>query len=232
MTHAKTTFPSDKPDGQAITRQVYEDIEIAQAFAETAQASRKNEVRPHIRAFAETLFGKRLIDIGCGPGIHAQQFAELGLEVTAIDYSESMIQIAQETSPPGNPTFLQLDMREIGKIFPAHSFDGAWISASLIHVPEADVPGFLHDLRHILTPRGRARISLKMGPQGPRMIHDHKYGKEIDRQFIFWREDNFAALLGEAGFDIHQVETIQAGVTGNEPTTWIIFHAQSTGARS
>jgi ubiquinone/menaquinone biosynthesis C-methylase UbiE len=214
-------------DGQAATRQTYEDTEVARAFLNTALSHHKLAIRPDLPAFAESLSGKRLIDIGCGPGVHAQQFASLGLEVTAIDYSEAMIQVAKENSAPGNPTFLQLDMREIGNAFGAHSFDGAWIAASLIHVPEPDVSQFLSDLHRILAPNGRARISLKAGPQGPLMVYDDKYGKGIERQFIFWQEDNFAALLREAGFTIRQVETIQAGVTGNATTTWIIFHAHT-----
>ncbi|BDI30028.1 hypothetical protein CCAX7_20790 [Capsulimonas corticalis] len=226
------THSDEKLDGQSATRRVYEDIEVARAFTKKTLENRQIEVPPHLRTFAESLAGPRLIDLGCGPGIHAQQFADLGFAVTAIDYSEAMIQIARERSSrerssSDNPAFLRLDMREIGTAFAAQSFDGAWISASLIHVPESDVPTFLHDLHRILTPSGRTRISLKMGPQGPQMIHDDKYGIGIERQFIFWQEDNFAALLREANFTIDHIETAQGGMTGNSPTTWIIFSAHT-----
>jgi len=38
----------------------------------------------------------RILDIGCGTGIHAHYLAEKGYHVTGIDFSEEMIKIAQE----------------------------------------------------------------------------------------------------------------------------------------
>jgi SAM-dependent methyltransferase len=38
----------------------------------------------------------RILDIGCGTGIHANYLASQGYEVTGIDFSEDMIQIAKE----------------------------------------------------------------------------------------------------------------------------------------
>lgn len=38
----------------------------------------------------------RILDIGCGTGIHAKYLSERGYKVTGIDFSEEMIKIAQE----------------------------------------------------------------------------------------------------------------------------------------
>jgi SAM-dependent methyltransferase len=40
--------------------------------------------------------GARLLDIGCGPGLFTTRFAERGLRVTGLDFSESSIRYARE----------------------------------------------------------------------------------------------------------------------------------------
>jgi SAM-dependent methyltransferase len=180
----------------------------------------------------------RILDIGCGPGIHARQFARLGFDVTAIDYSSAMIDVAAGFPTPSPfleegrdevipPTYRQLDMREIGRAFPHASFDAAWASASLIHVPETDIDVVLDGIHHVLQPGALFHVSLKGGAQGPRMVHDTKYGLPMEREFIFWQEDEFARHLRVAGFDIIHVEIHEGGITGDETTTWLIFTTQS-----
>jgi 2-polyprenyl-3-methyl-5-hydroxy-6-metoxy-1,4-benzoquinol methylase len=44
-------------------------------------------------------WGMRLLDVGCGNGFWAQQFAELGYTVVGIDPSESGIRLARQTVP-------------------------------------------------------------------------------------------------------------------------------------
>lgn len=42
--------------------------------------------------------GDRLIDLGCGPGLYASRFAQLGIEVTGVDYSRRSIEYARNYS--------------------------------------------------------------------------------------------------------------------------------------
>lgn len=39
--------------------------------------------------------GDRVLDLGCGPGLYASRFAELGLQVSGVDYSRRSIEYAQ-----------------------------------------------------------------------------------------------------------------------------------------
>ncbi len=39
--------------------------------------------------------GNRLLDLGCGPGLHAQRFADAGFDVTGIDFSRTSISFAR-----------------------------------------------------------------------------------------------------------------------------------------
>src|SRR4051812_12758392 len=51
--------------------------------------------------------GARVLDVGCGTGAPtAQRFADAGCEVTGIDISPTMLELARKNVPEG--TFLQL----------------------------------------------------------------------------------------------------------------------------
>lgn len=43
--------------------------------------------------------GTRLLDMGCGPGLYTRRFAERGLQVTGMDYSENSLRHAREHDP-------------------------------------------------------------------------------------------------------------------------------------
>ena len=47
------------------------------------------------------LNGKKLLDIGCGPGIHLKKYIERGAEGFGIDLSTNMIKLAKEHCPKG-----------------------------------------------------------------------------------------------------------------------------------
>jgi SAM-dependent methyltransferase len=218
-----------KQTGQALTYRTYEDPVVVKAFlAKNGEPRNGHEhIWPPLREFATLVGAGRILDIGCGPGIHARQFARLGFQVTAIDYSLSMLNVAKNYGDNEAITYVDLDMREIGGAFAPASFDAAWASASLVHVPEIDVPKVLAGIRSVLIPGGLFHVSLKGGAQGAKVVHDNKYGLPMEREFIFWREDAFSGLLRGAGFDIVHVTLQLGGETGGEPTRWIVFTARA-----
>ena len=64
---------------------------------------------------------RRLLDLGCGTGIHACAFAKAGYRVTAIDRSEEMLEQARErakreldSDAPGSIEFIRGDIRDFG----------------------------------------------------------------------------------------------------------------------
>lgn len=70
--------------------------------------------------------GMSILDVGCGPGRHALEFARRGYRVTGIDISTTFIEIAAETARAEslNAKFLRLDARDIPDEW-AGTFDGA-----------------------------------------------------------------------------------------------------------
>lgn len=47
-----------------------------------------------ISSMFEKTSGKKLLDLGCGPGIYAELFSEIGFQVTGIDFSKRSIEYA------------------------------------------------------------------------------------------------------------------------------------------
>jgi len=64
----------------------------------TDAASRKPDFICRCAAWMSSLLpkGASLLDIGCGPGLYTKRFAERGLRVTGLDFSENSIAYARE----------------------------------------------------------------------------------------------------------------------------------------
>ncbi len=75
--------------------------------------------------------GRRILDIGCGPGVLAKSLAAQGAAVTGIDPGEAAIRAASDRVPAAR--FEQGSAEALP--FPDASFDGAVILNALHHVP-------------------------------------------------------------------------------------------------
>lgn len=102
--------------------------------------------------------GARILDAGCGSGRDSRAFLERGYEVTALDASEAMVELASGhiDRPVLHMSFDQVRFRE--------RFDGVWASASLLPVPR-------HGIAEVL---GRLATALKAGGV---MFASFKYGE-------------------------------------------------------
>ena len=57
--------------------------------------------------------GMRVLDVGCGPGRHAYELANRGIEVHGVDISQAFVDLAQAGAPDG-ATFARGDARALG----------------------------------------------------------------------------------------------------------------------
>ncbi len=101
--------------------------------------------------------GASILDVGCGSGIKARYFIERGFKVTAIDFSENLLEIAKREAPAGE--FLLMDIRDVKNI--AATFAGVFAQASLLHLPKKEVPSILKDLKDELEPGGYLYLAVK-----------------------------------------------------------------------
>jgi len=81
-----------------------------------------------------TVFGKRVLDVGCGAGILSEALAKEGAIVSAIDLSPAALRVAKEHAISQN---LNIDYQEIAleTLMPSHSFDVISCMELLEHVP-------------------------------------------------------------------------------------------------
>jgi len=209
-------------EGQEKTKKTYNDPQVVAGYVE--RHGKNPKLHEQEEEFAQTLPGKRVIDIGCGPGHDAYHFAELGYQVTGVDYSDEMIKVAAKLQESDNPPDFQVgDMRGVGEMFDENSFDGAWVSASMLHIPEEDIPQVLKGIRKIVVNGGKVYIGLKAGKQGARLVEGDKYGKPMEREFVFWEEENFRRVAEENGIKVERLVEEKGGKTGKEETSWLNF---------
>src|SRR5437879_1875745 len=64
----------------------------------------------HIGALAGNVAGLKLADIGCGTGRHALRLSAAGAQVTAVDFSEAMLQRARLKPGAAAVEFVQHDL--------------------------------------------------------------------------------------------------------------------------
>lgn len=102
--------------------------------------------------------GKRVLDIGCGPGWFATKYAAAGAEVTAVDLTERAVTLTRgQLGLKGlQATVRQANAEELP--FPDASFDLVFSSGVLHHTPRPD-KAFREAFR-VLRPRGDAKITL------------------------------------------------------------------------
>ena len=143
----------------------WRDREAAQARAYDAIGARYDEAFPHKEGQVECTeallkelpSGARVLDVGCGTGLPtARRLAEAGCEVTCLDISPRMIEIAQANVPGAR--FVLGDVLDLPR--ESDGYDGATAFFSLLHLPRAKLRDALGLLRDILVPRGLLALAM------------------------------------------------------------------------
>jgi SAM-dependent methyltransferase len=110
---------------------------------------------PAVISLAGQVKGKRVLDVGCGPGRHSKRLLEEGAEVTGIDISDEMVAIAKAFCE-GRGRFFQADFEQAE--FKPSSFD--LITASLTLMYARDVHPIIKKFGEWLKKNGRLIFSL------------------------------------------------------------------------
>lgn len=109
--------------------------------------------------------GARLLDITCGPGLYAVEFAARGLTVTGIDFSPASIRhaaaLAAERGVAGCCTFLEADVRQALPAQAGQGYDAAlFIYGQLAVFPRRQAAELLRQTAAALRPGGRLVVEL------------------------------------------------------------------------
>ena len=161
--------------------------EKADAFRE---GTRDHDVSQNIAALLRHIVGKApftILDFGCGPGRDLKAFTALGHVAVGLEGAEALAAMAREESGCVVlvQDFLALEL-------PAARFDGIFANASLFHVPTADLPRVLGELRAALKPGG---VLFSSNPHGR-----NEEGWNRGRYGAYHDHETWRGHLARAGF--------------------------------
>jgi ubiquinone/menaquinone biosynthesis C-methylase UbiE len=206
---------TDKNNAVTKTIQTYE--ELAEEYYRTHFDI--NEIKNIAEFFIQNLKGKKILDVGCGPGRDAKYFSEHNLEVTGIDLASNFVKMASQNVP--NAKFIQMDMRNLD--FPENSFDSIWACASFLHIPKSEAKNTLLGFRRVLKPNGLLYISVKQGAEEKFVEKEEYRGKT--KFFAFYTEDEFKNLIESCNFKILKI------IIDKKKDTWINVFATKNRRR-
>lgn len=117
-----------------------------------------NQMLPELIKSTNIKSGDRVLDIGCGPGNSSNIISETGAEVTGIDFSQKMVDVAIVNFP--KITFQQANAENIPT--PDNSFDVVIANYLVHHLPDPEK--VFSEIYRILKPNGRFAFAV-WGPK-------------------------------------------------------------------
>jgi len=154
------------------------------------EGTRDHDVSQNVAALLSSIEGTppfAILDLGCGPGRDLKTFASEGHIAIGLEGAPRFAEMARTFSgcEVWQQDFLRLDL-------PEGRFDGIFANASLFHVPSADLPRVLRELRAALKPRG---VLFSSNPHG-----QDEEGWNRGRYGVYHRPATWSAHGVAAGF--------------------------------
>jgi 2-polyprenyl-3-methyl-5-hydroxy-6-metoxy-1,4-benzoquinol methylase len=159
--------------------------------------------------FYKHLAGKKVLEIGCGPGTDSHYLQQMGLNVTATDFSGKFVQIVKERYP--TLTVRQMDMTSPD--LPEISFDGIYGFACFIHIPRKLADQTLSALRRLLVPGGILFLGMIKSTKVNEYIIPNWCGMDNNPVlFTCYDEAEIESRLKKVGFEHVEFHTISSEV--------------------
>lgn len=124
---------------------------------------------PDYALFLAVLPGKRILDLGSGPGRDAALFQCKGYKPQCLDISKKMLKFCEKQGLP----VIHMDMEKLS--LPPASFDGIWSYTSLTTIPKVKVWKIIRRLHSILRKNGVLFLGLIEGSCEGWKSPDKKY---------------------------------------------------------
>lgn len=152
--------------------------------------------------FVESVKGKKVLDIGSGPGRDGLILQDYGMNVTCLDASKVMVDLcAKQGLNAVAADFSKLPFEDV-------SFDGAWAYTALLHVSKQEIDQCLQEIRRVLRSGGILGLGMIAGDtEGYR----DNMGEGCLRWFSYYTEQELRDLLQKNGFEVTYFETFKPG---------------------
>lgn len=191
---------SDAPEG--IVEYAYD--HISEWYLQWVEGQKSPRERYTKKLLEKLQPSPSILELGCGPGIPILKLLlDQGAQVVANDISTKQIEMARARCPEA--TLVAGDMTAL--TFEPESFHGAISFYTLFHLPRSKLKAMLIKIHGWLKPGGVFVFNLAT-------IDEEEIHGEFLGYGMFWSSydvDGNQALLGEIGFDLLQVEVLQAG---------------------
>lgn len=156
--------------------------------------------------------GDSILDVGCGSGDKSAYMIEKGLNVTGVDFSEKMIEIAKREVPKGE--FHVMDINKLDDL--NKEFDGIFARAVLLHIPKKEIPIILSKLKNCIKDHGYLYIAVKekrAGENDEEVVKENDYGSDIERFFSYFTLPELEKILSDAHLNIvfSEITTVKSG---------------------
>ncbi|SDG52708.1 methyltransferase domain-containing protein [Sulfitobacter delicatus] len=142
----------------ALEKREWAKADLAQSYARVF-AKAADMVAPYLAQAVTATEDMEALDLCCGHGNVAAVLVKAGAQVTGLDFSLAMLDMARATVPDAR--FVEGDAMDLP--FAEATFDAVTIGFGMPHVP--DPPRVLAEARRVLRPGGRIAFSVWCGPE-------------------------------------------------------------------
>lgn len=137
----------------------------------------------------------KILEAGCGYGRDCGVFCEKGYDVTGIDLSQGMLDVAKKNV--ANVEFIKMSVRDLR--FEDYTFDGIWCNAVLLHLSKKDTQKAIEELARVLKNQGIMYVSVRKG-ENKELVKEGP--EDTPRYFTYFSEDEIEKYFRECGFEI------------------------------
>ncbi|MFA6315121.1 MAG: class I SAM-dependent methyltransferase [Candidatus Paceibacterota bacterium] len=145
--------------------------------------------------------GSSVLDVGCGSGDKSKYMQERGMNVTGIDFSSKMIEIAKQDVP--NAHFEVLDINNLSKH--DSKYDAIFARAVLLHFPKNQINRLLNMFANHLNEKGYIYIAVKMqkeNEKGEEIVKEFDYDQNIERFFSYFTLEELKKYVTDLNLEI------------------------------
>jgi ubiquinone/menaquinone biosynthesis C-methylase UbiE len=182
-------FPIFVDKEKTETEKFYNTYSIEYTKARGGNSFISDHLKKEFFKFMEKLPGKKVIDLGSGPGRDALLFRKEGLHPVCVDISIDMVKICKENGLEA----IRMDIEDLD--FENSSFDGVWAYTSLVHIPKKRIYNTLARIREILKPGGMFFVGMVGGDS--EIQYQSKDKPKIKRFFALYQDEEFEKILSE-----------------------------------